>query len=109
MSKRGDNMSGVVLVVSVLLFSVCWFFVLKKQITTRCASIKTVEAEVVDKYCIQTASKLRGMFGRETCMVVFATETEKLSFSVSELSYGEYHIFDKGKLTYQGNKIISFR
>lgn len=93
------------LLVLVLLF---WSFVVIKLIRNKFAPVVTVEAEVVEKYRPETASNYPGTFKQKRYVVVFATKEKRLSFSVSEFSYGNYTIKEKGTLTYQGNRLISF-
>ncbi len=71
--------------------------------------MKTVWAEVVDKYQTNFVSKYPGASKQENYIVVFATQDTKLAFAVSEFSYRHYKIKEKGTLTYKGNKLISFQ
>ena len=96
---------NVVLIVLVLVF---WIFIIRKLIWNKFAPVKTVRAEVIDKYMAGTASKYPGIFKPKRYIIVFATKEKKLSFSVSEFSYQNYKIGEKGTLKYKGNRIISF-
>lgn len=87
---------------------VFWFLLIKKLIWNRYSSIKTVKAEVFDKYVADAATKYPGTFNRKRYVVVFKTKDTKLSFDVSEFSYNNYRIKDKGTLSYKGKRIISF-
>lgn len=102
-------MSKVINVIATILFLMCWFWIIKRFIINRYSTVKTVEAEVFDKYKLNAVSKYPGAFKQESCIVVFAAKDKKFSFVVSEFSYNNYKIKDKGMLTYKGNKIISFQ
>ena len=85
-----------------------WAVIIGKFIINMCASEKTVKAEVCDKYISDAVSKYPLSFRRGHYIVVFKTDSERLSFSVSEFSYVNYRISEKGILKYKGNKLISF-
>jgi len=102
-------MSNAINVLSVILFLLCWFFVIKKLIWNKCAPVKTVKAEVFDKYKLNIVSKYPGVSKQESYIVVFKTKGKKLSFNISEFSYDNYRIKEKGTLKYKGSKIISFK
>lgn len=101
-------MNNVINLLSIILFLLCWFFIVKKLIWNKVAPVKTVKAEVVDKYKPNIVSKYPGTFKRERYIVVFETKYKKLSFDVSEFSYSNYKIKENGTLKYKGNQIISF-
>ena len=97
-------------IISILLFLLCWFFVIKKLVGNKFAAVRTVKAEVCDKYINKPVSRYPGTFSREHYMVVFATaDNKKLSFEVSQFSYGSYKKREKGTLKYQGSRLISFK
>ncbi|MBQ2932952.1 MAG: DUF2500 family protein [Clostridia bacterium] len=102
-------MSDVVNIIFASLFLLCWFLIIKKIIADKLAPVKTVEAEVVDKYRTDIVSKVQGTFKRQRYIVVFKTKDKKLSFAVSEFSYNSYKIKTKGTLKYKGNRIVSFQ
>lgn len=72
-------------------------------------SVKTVKATVVDKYKSTPATWHPGVAGNERYVVVFSANGEKLAFNVSEYSYQNYRIKDKGTLKYRGSMIIDFK
>lgn len=92
----------------ILLVVVFWIFIIRKFILNRYAPVKTVKAKVADKYKKDVASKYYGTFRQERYIVVFDTKDKKLSFYVSEFSYNNYKVNQKGTLKYKGMKIISF-
>lgn len=102
-------MAEIINIIAILLFLSCWVLVIKKIVWNRFAPVKTVKAEVVDKYQANNVSRYPGVFKQVRYMVVFATKDKKLAFSVSEISYHSYKIKEKGALKYKGNQIISFQ
>ena len=102
-------MSYVFYAIEFVLLLLLWFWIIRKAIITRHAPVKTVKAEVVDKYKPNIVSRYPRTSNQERYIVVFATKHEKLSFDVSEISYNNYKIKEKGTLKYKGTKLISFQ
>lgn len=101
-------MPGVIInVIAIIFFLLCWFLIIRRIISGKVSSVKTVKAEVVDKYTSKPVSNYPGTQNRRY-MVVFKAEKKKLSFNVSEFTYGDYRVGERGTLKYKGNKIISF-
>jgi len=101
-------MSVVISILSIALFLLCWVLIIKKLIWSRITPLKSVRAEVIDKYRINKFSKYPGTFKMENCVIVFSAGDKELAFAVSEFSYDNYRIGEKGMLKYKGNRIISF-
>lgn len=74
----------------------------------RHASVKTVSAAVVDKHRAEVFSQYSGDGKREKYVVVFSVDGKKKGFSVFQFSYDGYQIGEKGRLTYQGDRLIGF-
>jgi len=72
------------------------------------APVKTVTAVVVNKQKIETVSKYSGTGRHTKYAVTFLAEGKRLSFYVSEFSYGGYRKNESGTLTYKGDRIIDF-
>lgn len=102
-------MSDFINSLSVVLVLICWLLIIKKLILSKYGPVKTVKAEVADKYKTGNAYKYSGTFKREGYVVVFNASGKKLSFAVSEFSYNNYKIGEKGTLRYKGSRIISFK
>ncbi len=102
-------MSNVINAIAIILCLLCWIFIIRKFIISRYSPVKTVSAKVVDKYKPDTVSKYPGTFKQARYVVVFEAKNKKLSFDVSEFSYNNYKIKEKGTLKYKGTKIISFQ
>ena len=97
---------------SMILFSLfvgIGLLALIRVIALRCTPTKTVPATLVDKQTIDVFSKYSGNGKQKKYVVIFSAEGRKRSFYVSQFSYDGYCIGEKGKLTYQGNKLISFK
>ena len=94
------------------LFIVIWALVIVriiiKTIKNKYASVKTVQAVVVDKHKIETFSKYSGNGKNEKYVVVFSVSGKKKSFYVSQFSYSGYSINEKGMLKYKGDNLIGF-
>ena len=101
-------MSDIINVIGIILLLLCWLLIIIKFIVGRYGAVKTAKATVVDKYKPDIVPKYHGTLKQEYYIVVFETKDKKLSFNVSEFSYGNYKIKEKGILKYKGNKIISF-
>ena len=101
-------MSDVINYILSAIFLLCWFLIIVKLTRNKFSPVKTVKAEVYDKYKPNVVSKYPESWKPKSCVVVFKIKDKKLSFNVSEFSYGNYKINEKGTLKYKGNKIISF-
>lgn len=101
-------MSDIINLILTVLVLVLWIVVIISAVAKKCASQKTVEAEVVDKYVRNTLSKFQGTFKQESYVIVFLADGKKYDFCVSQFSYNEYRIGDKGTLKYKGSRIINF-
>ena len=82
--------------------------VTSKAIKSKYGPTKTVNAVVIDKHIIESFSKYAGNGKKEKYVVVFSVDGKKKAFYVSQLSYGGYRSNEKGKLTYKGERLISF-
>ena len=91
-----------------ILLCVCWILVIVKFMKNKYASVKRVKAVVFDKYTTKPLLKTQGVFKRENHIIVFLVGDKKLSFNVSEFSYKNYKLKEKGMLKYKGNRLIDF-
>ena len=106
--KRGVFMYDKIANLFPLLLLALGLFVLVKLAVRAAAPAKTVPATVVDKYREVVFSKYSGDGKGERFVIVFSAQGRKLSFPVSEFSYGGYAVNETGTLTYRGNRIIAF-
>ncbi len=75
----------------------------------RYGKVKTVKAQVVDKFVEDNVSKIYGSMAKPAVYyVVFEFDGKRRSFQVSSFSYQGYRLKEKGTLRYRGRKIISF-
>ena len=88
------------------LLAVVYLLVLIRFLRNRFAPVKKVKATVIDKNKVELFSKHGGKHYKYA--VVFSAGAEKLSFYVSEFSYGGYRKGESGMLTYKGNRLIDF-
>ncbi|MGM9551266.1 MAG: DUF2500 family protein [Clostridia bacterium] len=86
------------------LMGLCYWNLLRK----RFSKVKRVKAQLVEKYTYTTVS--RSNPNVKAFVLVFETEKGKrLSFHVSEFSYGGYKVKKKGTLKYKGDMILEFK
>ena len=77
-----------------------------RLLRTRCATVKTVKATLIDKHTIENFSKYSGTGKSVKYVVVFSVDGKKKSFYVSQFSYDGYRVGESGMLKYQGDKLI---
>ena len=82
--------------------------VLLRVFRSRFGKPKTVRAEVVGKQTVESYSKLSPNGTRVRYVVNFQVDGKKKSFYVSEFSYHGYRKGEKGRLTYQGDRLLDF-
>lgn len=92
----------------ILLCAVCWGRLILTFIKNKYSPVKTVKAVVVDKYKAHSVSRIQGTFKRDAYIVVFLAGNKRLSFRVSEFSFQNYRIKERGILKYKGYRIIDF-
>ncbi len=108
-----ENVGGIIYTAVIILALVCIcalvLRILRKPLQDRLAPVKTVKAQVVDKFVANGFSKIYSPIAkRPRYYVVFAVGNKKRSFSVSELSYGGYQLHERGTLKYKGCKLVDF-
>ena len=98
----------------ILLAIACTVFlfgrIIYQVLRNKYAKVKTVKAQVVDKFKADKFSKIYGSAARTPqYYVVFQIGSKKKSFRVSEFSYGGYRIGERGTLKYKGDKLVDFK
>lgn len=83
-------------------------FCLMRLAWRRLAPVRTVNAVVAAKNTVESFSKYKGNGKHIRYVIVFEAEGKRLSFYVSEFSFGGYRKGERGKLTYQGDRLIDF-
>ena len=101
-----ENLSNIIII---SLFLGVGLLAAIRLLTKRLAPVKTVSATVADKHKTESFSKYAGNGKQVKYVIVFSAGGKKLSFYVSEFSYGGYRVGEKGTLTYKGNRIIDFK
>lgn len=103
-------MDNIVNYVLVLLIIVIWVGIAIRILRNYFSKTKIVYAIVVDKQCYdkQIYSKGQAPYIKKEYVITFLCGGRKINFNVSELSYNNYRIKEKGKLVYKGNRIIDF-
>ncbi len=101
-----DALTIVLVALSVGLYVLVFIRVFVKN---KLAPQKTVSAVVVNKQINESVSKYAGNGKQKKYVVVFSFDGKKKGFYVSEFSYGGYRVGEKGKLTYKGDRLISFK
>lgn len=98
----------------VILAIACTLFLFGKIVyqilRNKYAKVKTVKAQVVDKFTADQFAKIYGSAAKKPqYYVVFQIDGKKKSFRVSEFSYGGYKLHERGTLKYKGDRLIDFR
>ena len=72
---------------------------------------KEVQATVINKqsYDRQVYRKSQAPFTKKEYIITFQCENKKRYFDVSELSYSNYRLNQKGVLKYKGSRLIDFK
>lgn len=107
-------MSNTVNKVIILLAIACILFLLGRSIyqvfRNKYAKVKSVKAQVVDKFKADKFTKIYGSSARAPqYYVVFRIDKKKKTFRISEFSYGGYRVGESGTLVYKGDKLVDFK
>lgn len=102
------DVNFIIVVLFIGLWSSVMICVSIRLIRNRLAKETTVQAVVVDKKKVDTFSKYSGNGRRQKYIVIFLVKGKKLSFNVSEYSYGGYRKNESGTLKYKGDRLIDF-
>lgn len=72
---------------------------------------QSIKAELVDKQCYDKRiySKRQAPYTKKEYVITFLCGNKKKYFNVSESSFKNYRVNQKGMLKYKGNKIIDFK
>ncbi len=90
------------------LILIVYLLIAIRFLKNRLAPVKKVRVTVIDKNRIERFSKYSGNGKRYQYAIVFSANGQKLSFYVSEFSYGGYRKGETGMLTYKGDRLIDF-
>ncbi len=100
-----DNFPGIVMM---LLMVALYLLVFWRKIGNFFAPQRSVKACVVRKNTVDIMDKYKASGKRKRYVIHFEAEGKRLSFYVSEFSYGGYRVGEKGTLTYKGDRLIGF-
>lgn len=104
--KANELIAMVAVAVTLLLFGGIIYQILRNKY----AKIKTVKAQVEDKFVADKFAKIYGSAAKKAqYYVVFQINGKKKSFRVSEFSYGGYRVGECGTLKYKGDKLVEFK
>ena len=100
--------------VIILLAIACTLFLFGKIIyqilRNKYAKVKTVKAQVVDKFKADKFTKIYGSTARAPqYYVVFQIDNKKKSFRVAEFSHSGYRVGERGTLKYKGDRLVDFK
>ncbi len=98
----------------ILLAIACTLFlfgrIIYQILRNKYAKVKTVKAQVVDKFKADQFAKIYGSAARvPQYYVVFQIDNKKKSFRVAEFSYGGYRVGERGMLKYKGDRLVDFK
>ena len=101
------NMIGLI---AVIIWAIGFFGWIGITLWNRKRPPKKVNATVVNKYKIDTATKIKGSLASpERCVVVFDINGKTRILFVSAFSYGGYRIGETGVLKYRGRQVVDFQ
>lgn len=103
------NYGNFVSIALMILMIVTWGAGIMSFLRRNKMPVRSTSATVCDKYIRKTVSRYPGTGNDETYIVVFDTGKGKLQFAVSEYSYNNYRINEKGTLKYKGSQLIDFK
>ena len=106
----GNNFGNIVNFIFALIGAIIVIGIIIRVIINLFSKEKSIKAIVVDKqsYDKQIYRKSQAPFTVKEYVITFLCGNKKKYFSVSELSYRNYKVNQKGTLKYKGNQIIDF-
>jgi len=109
--RMGNNFSNIVNFIFALIGAIIVVGISIKVIINIFSKEKSIKAIVVDKqsYDKQIYRKSQALFTRKEYVITFLCGNKKKYFNVSEFSYGNYQVNQKGILKYKGNRIVDFK
>ena len=106
----GNNFGNIVNFIFALIGAIIVIGIIIRVKINLYSKEKRIKAIVFDKqsYDKQIYRKSQASFTRKEYVITFLCGNKKKYFSVSELSYRNYKVNQKGTLKYKGNQIIDF-
>lgn len=101
---------GLINYVFVILELVIIIGIVARLLYNYCSEEKREEAVVVNKQSFDKTiyRKNQAPFVKKLYVITFQCKNNKRHFYVSELSYNNYRINQKGTIKYKGNRLIDF-
>ena len=109
--RMGNNFANIVNFIFALIGAIIVIGIIIRVIINLLSKEKSIKAIVVDKQCYdkQIYRKSQAPFMRKEYVITFLCGNKKRYFNVSELSYRNYKVNQKGTLKYKGNQIVDFK
>jgi len=109
--RMGNNFGNIVNLIFALIGAIIVFGISIKVIINIFSKEKSIKAIVVDKqsYDKQIYRKSHAPFTVKEYVITFRCGNKKKYFNVSELSYKNYRVNQKGTLNYKGSRIVDFK
>ena len=106
----GNNFGNIVNLIFALIGAIIVIRIIIRVMMNLFSKEKSIKAIVVDKqsYNKQIYRKSQAPFVGKEYVITFLCGNKKKYFNVSELSYRNYQVNQKGTLKYKGNQIIDF-
>ena len=107
----GNNFGNIVNLIFALIGAIIVIGIIIRVIINLFSKEKSIKAIVVDKqsYDKQIYRKSQAPFTRKEYVITFLCGDKKKYFNVSEFSYRNYQVNQKGTLKYKGNRIVDFK
>jgi len=108
--RMGNNFGNIVNLIFALIGAIIVIGIIIRVIINLFSKEKSIKAIVVDKqsYDKQIYRKSQAPHTRKEYVITFLCGNKKKYFNVSELSYRNYKVNQKGTLKYKGNQIVDF-
>jgi len=106
----GNNVGNIVNFIFAVIGAIIIIGVIIKATVNHFSKVKQIKAVVINKQCCNKRiyRKSQAPFTRKEYVITFLCGNKKKYFNVSELSYRNYRVNQKGTLIYKGNQIIDF-
>ena len=107
----GNILGNVVNFTFIIIGLVLAIGIVIKITVSYCTKEKCIKAIVIDKqsYDKRIYRKSEAPFTKSDYVITFLCGTKKKYFNVSEFSYRNYRVNQKGTLKYKGNRIVDFK
>ncbi len=103
------HIETIINMIFIILILVIFIGIGIRILKNKLSAVKEIEAEVIKKECF-TEMTIRHSLptSRKRFIITFMCNGKKLAFDVSEFSYSNYRVGERGILKYRGNTILDF-